>query len=129
MKKVAIIDYNMGNLFSVEQACFQQQFTPIITDKREIILNADALILPGVGAFKEAMEHLSERGLIDIIHKFIASGKPFMGICLGMQLLFESSEEFGHCEGLGVLKGTIRKFQKETEGIPTKLASFPKHDP
>ena len=97
MKKLqaAIIDYGMGNLYSVKLACEQAGLAPIVTSDKNTILESDAVILPGVGAFGNAMNNLSKSDLISPIKEFIESGKPFMGICLGMQLLMAASEEFG----------------------------------
>ncbi len=108
--KTAIVDYGMGNLFSVKQACSWAGLEPLITSDKGLIASSDALILPGVGAFSRAMANLKRLNLISPLRDFIASGKPFMGICLGMQLLMTESEEFGLHKGLGVIKGTARKF-------------------
>jgi glutamine amidotransferase len=108
--KVAILDYGLGNLFSIDQACKYVGFDTIITSDEIIIGNADALILPGVGAFGDAMNYLNKSNLIDPIHSFINQGKPFLGICLGMQMLFSESEEFGNHKGLDIIKGKIIKF-------------------
>jgi glutamine amidotransferase len=110
MKKVAVVDYGLGNLFSINQACHHVGLNPVITTDETEILNADALILPGVGAFGNAMEYLNQSGLIGAIHTFVQTGKPFMGICLGMQLLFSESEEFGIHKGLDLIKGKIVRF-------------------
>lgn len=110
MKKVAIVDYGLGNLFSINQACKHVGLETIVTSKQEEIASADALILPGVGAFGNAMEYLNQTGLTPAIHAFVQTGKPFMGICLGMQLLFTESEEFGIHKGLGLIKGKIVRF-------------------
>ncbi len=110
MKKIAIVDYNGGNLFSVVQACHRIGFNPIITNKRNEIMQSDGLILPGVGAFGYAMKTLTDLNLINCIKEFISSGKPFLGICLGFQLLFSESEEFKNCKGLNLIKGTVKKF-------------------
>jgi imidazole glycerol-phosphate synthase subunit HisH len=115
--KVAIIDYQMSNLFSVKHACdFVGLDSKITSDKKEI-LESDAAILPGVGAFQQAMKNLDKLDLILPIKDFIQSGKPFLGICLGMQLLFSESEEFGICKGLDLIKGKVVKFgsQAQTE--------------
>ena len=120
-KKVVIVDYQMSNLFSVVRAIEQIGYTPIVSNSSEEILAADALILPGVGAFKAAMDNLDKLGLIDPIKEFINSGRPFMGVCLGLQLLFEVSEEFGHHDGLGIIKGAVKRFEpskEEKEKIP-----------
>ena len=95
-KKVAIIDYELGNLFSVLQACRYVGLEGFITNDRTEINNADAIILPGVGAFGAAMEKLNKLELVEDLKDFSASDKPFLGICLGMQLLFSRSEEFGN---------------------------------
>ena len=109
-KKVAIIDYGLGNLFSINNACKSVGLDTIITSDKNIINNADALILPGVGAFGDAMDSLNNNNLIQIIYKFVETGKPFLGICLGMQLLFSESEEFGFHKGLNLIKGKVVKF-------------------
>ena len=107
--KVAIIDYGMGNLFSVASACQKVDLEPIITREKTIIKNCSAIILPGVGAYNEAMSRLNQYDLIDTILNFINSGKQLFGICLGMQLLFSRSNEFGNTSGLGVIQGTVNK--------------------
>ena len=104
---IAIIDYGAGNLFSVQNALnYLGLENKITSDKREIVA-ADRLILPGVGAFGDAMDKLNSSGLVDIV-KAEAVKKPFLGICLGMQLLFEKSFEFGEHGGLGLIKGSVR---------------------
>jgi imidazole glycerol-phosphate synthase subunit HisH len=108
--KVAIIDYRMGNLFSVQHACGHVGLESIITSEQKVISESDGVILPGVGAFSTAMKHLNELNLIETILEVIQNGKPFMGICLGMQLLFTESEEFGNNSGLGVIDGKVKKF-------------------
>lgn len=108
--KIAIIDYGMGNLFSVQHACKFVGLQPFVTSDRKKILSADGAILPGVGAFGRAMNYLEQLGLIDTIQSFVRSGKPFMGICLGMQLLFSESEEFGVSKGLDIIPGNVLKF-------------------
>ena len=111
-KQIAIIDYKMSNLFSVRAACKKVGMSPVITSDREQILNADIAILPGVGAFGKAMENIKALKLEKTIYDFIDSGKSFLGICLGLQLLFEKSEEFGYNKkGLGLIKGSIKKFK------------------
>lgn len=104
---IAIIDYDAGNLKSVEKALVSLGETPAVTRDAETILAADKVILPGVGAFGEAMRRLREYGLVEPIRRVAAKGTPFLGICLGLQLLFESSEESPGVRGLGVLKGRI----------------------
>ena len=104
---IAIIDYDAGNLRSVEKALEALGSRAIITRNRDEILGADRVILPGVGAFGDAMEKLHQYELVDTIRQAAATGKPFLGICLGLQLLFESSEESPGVEGLSVLPGKI----------------------
>lgn len=107
---IAIIDYEVGNLRSVEKALHFIGCDAEVSSDRDFILNADAVVLPGVGAFADAMQNLKKHGMIDVIHTVIESGKPFLGICLGMQLLFEHSEEGGeNVQGLSILKGAIRQ--------------------
>ncbi|GBF48816.1 imidazole glycerol phosphate synthase subunit hisH [Leptospira ryugenii] len=110
--KTIIVDYDMGNLFSVEHACNKVGLPVAISSDPKEILNAPALILPGVGAFADAMQNLMKFNLVEVIRDFAASGKPLMGICLGMQLLFTESEEFGHTKGLGIIDGRVTKFPK-----------------
>lgn len=108
--KVAIINYGLGNLFSVQQACRINGLEGIITSTKEEIKSADAVILPGVGAFRAAMETLKRLHLTDVIKEAIETSKPFLGVCLGMQLLMEKSYEFGKCEGLGIIEGEVVRF-------------------
>lgn len=105
----AIIDYDAGNLRSVEKALQALGEETVITRDREEILSADRVILPGVGAFGDAMEKLHQYGLVEIIRQVVQNGTPFLGICLGLQLLFEESEESQGVPGLGILKGKIRR--------------------
>jgi imidazole glycerol-phosphate synthase subunit HisH len=109
-RNVAIIDYQMSNLFSVEHACEHVRLQAKVTSSKDELLHADAAILPGVGAFGDAMRNLNRLGLSEAIHTFIASGKPFLGVCLGLQLLFTESEEFGTHKGLGIVGGQVKKF-------------------
>ena len=104
---IAIIDYDAGNIKSVEKALLSMGETPVLTRDPEVILQADHIILPGVGSFGDAMENLQKFGLVDVIHEAIDRKIPFLGICLGLQLLFESSEETPGVSGLGILKGKI----------------------
>ena len=106
---IAVIDYDAGNIKSVEKALISLGESATITRDKEMILNADKLILPGVGAFGDAMEKIRGYGLEEIIKEAIAKKTPFLGICLGLQLLFESSEETPGVKGLGVLKGKVLK--------------------
>lgn len=111
MKKIAIIDYGMGNLRSVQKAFEFIGVKPLITSKVEEIESSDAIVLPGVGAFPDAMENLSKLGLDKVVVNEAQKGKPLMGICLGMQLLFEESEEVRITKGLGLIEGRVKKFQ------------------
>ena len=114
--RVAIVDYGMGNLFSVKHACDQVGLPAEITSGTEEVLAADAVILPGVGAFGDAMETLSRMGVAQAIVDFAASGKPLVGVCLGMQLLMTESHEFGLHEGLGIIEGDVVRLELSTEG-------------
>jgi len=107
---IAVIDYGMGNLRSVQKALEFIGAKVIVTHDPDLILNADSVVLPGVGAFKDCMVNLNKLKLIDPIRKFIDGGKPFLGICLGLQVLFEESEEYGPVAGLGILPGKVVKF-------------------
>lgn len=113
--KIRIVDYKLSNLFSVQHACEYVGLDALITSNPADIQDADALILPGVGAFGDAMKNLEKFGLIAPMLKHIKDGKPFMGVCLGLQLLFEESEEFGNHKGLGVFNGRIVKFPKANQ--------------
>lgn len=116
---VAIIDYDAGNIKSVEKAMQLLGQEVKITRDRDEIMAADHVILPGVGAFGDAMEKLHQYGLVEVIHEVTKKGTPFLGICLGLQLLFERSDEAPGVEGLGVLKGDILKLpDKEGYKIP-----------
>ncbi|RXJ90299.1 imidazole glycerol phosphate synthase subunit HisH [Arcobacter sp. CECT 8983] len=118
---VGIIDYNMGNLASVYNAChLLDEKATFVKDPNEL-KNFDRIILPGVGAFGDAMQNLNETGMKEAIYEFAKSGKPMIGICLGMQLLFESSEEFGNNEGLGLIDGKVVKFDKSKMHEDTKV--------
>ena len=108
---IAIVDYRMGNLRSVQKAIESIGHDAEVINAPQQIDRATKLILPGVGAFGDAMAHLAEQNLIEPIRAYIASGKPFLGICLGLQLLFESSTEDGMTEGLGVLPGRVVHFE------------------
>jgi len=112
MAAIAVIDYDMGNLHSACKGLEKAGGHTIITDSAKEIAAADAVILPGVGAFDPAVQHLRYRDLVSPIKDAIASGKPFLGICLGLQILFESSEE-GKEAGLGILPGEVKRFRSE----------------
>ena len=108
---IAIIDYGMGNLHSVSKAVERLGYEALVTSDPEEIMAADGAILPGVGAFGDAMEHLREANLHDVVISYAQSGKPLLGICLGMQLLFTTSEEHGSHEGLNLLPGKVVRFR------------------
>jgi glutamine amidotransferase len=112
MSVIAVVDYGMGNLHSVCKGLENVGAVPKITDSPAIIEQADAVVLPGVGSFDPAMQNLRSRNLIEPIKRAIASRKPFLGICLGMQILLESSEE-GVEPGLGAIAGKVRRFRSE----------------
>lgn len=113
---IAIVDYGMANLRSVEKALALVGGDPVITSDPQAIASADSVVLPGVGAFCAAMSNLKESGLEGAVLASIESGKPFLGICLGLQLLFSSSTELGSAVGLGVLPGRVVKFYED--GVP-----------
>ena len=115
---LAIIDYGVGNLFSLKSSLSAIGADVIVTSDKEAIRKADRIILPGVGAFEDAARKLRESGLDVIIKEEAAKGKPLMGICLGMQMLFEKSYEYGEHEGLGLIKGSVRPI---SDVIPKEL--------
>ena len=117
MKRIAIVDYGLGNLFNVERALAVCGAAPVITDDDRDIDTADAVVLPGVGAFAEGMRNLERRGLTQVVKAQAASGKPVLGICLGMQLLMDESEEFGTWPGLGLIPGRVVPFPAITRGM------------
>ena len=112
---IAIIDYDMGNLRSVEKAFERIGAKAVITRDAKTIDGAERVVLPGVGAFKDCMHNLVEYGLVEPVLRAINSGRPFLGICVGMQLLFEEGREFGTHKGLGVFKGTVERFPAEID--------------
>ncbi|MGB4775255.1 MAG: imidazole glycerol phosphate synthase subunit HisH [Daejeonella sp.] len=120
-KKVTIIDYQLGNLFSVNQACETVGINAKISSLKEDVLNADALILPGVGAFIEAMNNLKALDLVGVIKNKVQGGTPIFGICLGQQLFFTESEEFGAGNGLDLISGVIKRFPEELNGKKIKV--------
>lgn len=106
---IGIIDYDAGNIKSVEKAFLHLGEEVLVSRNPEILLKADKVVLPGVGSFGQAMENLNRYGLVQVIQEIAGSGTPFLGICLGLQLLFEKSEESPGVKGLGILKGEILK--------------------
>ena len=115
---VAIIDYGVGNLFSLKSSFAAIGEEAVVTSDVEVLKGADRLILPGVGAFGDAARKLRESGLDKILLEEVAKGKPLMGICLGMQMLFDLSYEYGEHKGLGLIKGEIRPI---SDVIPNEL--------
>jgi glutamine amidotransferase len=109
MTAVAIVDYGLGNLFSIQQACRAAGLEADVTDDSKQIASAKAVILPGVGAFGDAMKALARRDLVSPLRDYAHGGRPLFGICLGMQLLMDESEEFGHHAGLGLIPGTVER--------------------
>ncbi|MCL1471027.1 imidazole glycerol phosphate synthase subunit HisH [Argonema antarcticum] len=112
MSLIAVVDYDMGNLHSVCKGLEKAGAIPKITDSPRDIEQADAVVLPGVGSFDPAVQQLRSRGLVEPIKQALASGKPFLGICLGLQILFDRSEE-GNEPGLGIIPGIVRRFRAE----------------
>jgi glutamine amidotransferase len=110
---ITVVDYGMGNLRSVSKALESLGAAVCVSSRPQDVTRAEELVVPGVGAFPAAMRELADRGLIDPIKAFLASGKPYLGICLGLQLLFDESEEGGGAAGLGVLSGTVRRFPSD----------------
>jgi glutamine amidotransferase len=119
---VTVIDYGVGNIFSVTRALEHCGATVFLSGRPADILSASRLVLPGVGAFASGMEGLRSRGLVDPIRRYAASGRPLLGICLGMQMLFSRSLEFGDHEGLGLIPGTIVPIvARAPDGAPLKV--------
>ncbi len=114
--KVAIVDYSLGNLFSIKHACERVGLDSIITSDKEEILDADGVLLPGMGAFGDAMKTLHKLDLVTVLREIAASGKPLVGICLGIQLLLSESYEFGHHKGLGIIEGAVIPLNHPFEG-------------
>ncbi len=113
MSQVAIIDYGVGNLRSVEKAFAAMGCEAVVSADEAVLRRADRLVLPGVGAFASCMKALRERGFESLVRERAASGTPLLGICVGMQMLFEVSEEFGTTDGLGLLRGRVRRFESD----------------
>ena len=117
---IAIVDYDAGNTFNVQKAFAHLGVDTVLTADPEVILNSDGVVLPGVGAFKAAMDTLEERKLVDVLKQVAEKNIPLLGICLGMQLLFDSSTEYGLTEGLGLIPGTV-------EALPADLGLMIPH--
>lgn len=107
---IAIIDYGIGNLRSVEKAFAAVGVRAVVSSEDKVLLAAEALVLPGVGAFKNCMKELAVRGFDELVSNRAAEGVPLLGVCVGMQMLFAESEEFGRSDGLGLLPGHVRRF-------------------
>lgn len=122
---IAIIDYDMGNLRSVQKGFERAGHKCIVTRNPKDISNASHVVLPGVGAFKDCMDNLKNYGLVEPIRNVIKSGKPFLGICLGLQLLFSEGEEFGIHKGLDVIKGRVVRFSSELRTPNSELLKIP----
>lgn len=123
--RIGVIDYSIGNLFSVIQALTKVGFNAEIIEEPEKLREFDGLVLPGVGAFKTAMDNLHKTGLKEAILNYTTSGKPLMGVCLGMQLMLDSSEEFGETQGLGLISGRVKSFRKNlTMNLPVPKISW-----
>ena len=114
---IAIVDYGRGNLFSIARALAHLGASCVVTDTAAAIGSADGIVLPGVGAFADAMAALEDKGLVAPLQAAAAAGTPLLGICLGMQLLFGASHEFGRCGGLGLIGGEVRKLPARDGGI------------
>ncbi|HKA17466.1 MAG TPA: imidazole glycerol phosphate synthase subunit HisH [Blastocatellia bacterium] len=113
MARVAVVDYGVGNLRSVEKAFVAAGFPVVVSADKSVLRDAQALVLPGVGAFGACMKALCERGFDELILDRVSAGTPLLGVCVGMQMLFEESEEFGRTSGLGLLRGCVRRFGDE----------------
>jgi len=118
VKKVTIADYGIGNLLSVKRALMHCGAEVILAQSPEAILEADSLVVPGVGAFRKCMEAIEHHGLKESLIEFAASGRPYLGICVGMQMLLDCSHEFGTTEGLGLIPGEVRKIEIENHPVP-----------
>ena len=112
---IAIVDYHVGNLGSVTNACKRQGMDVVVTNDPEVIRQADGIILPGVGAFPAAMSNLEACHLVPVLNEVKDKGTPILGICIGMQLLFEEGSENGHTKGLGFLKGSVDKMEVDAK--------------
>jgi len=110
LARVAIIDYGVGNLRSVEKTFHATGCEAVVSSDERVLREADRLVLPGVGAFRACMDALSERGFDCLVRERVEEGTPLLGVCVGMQMLFEESEEFGMSAGLGIMRGRVRRF-------------------
>lgn len=117
MKKIVIVDYGLGNLFSIKQALLAVGAEAVFSSNAEDLKKSDGILLPGVGAFADAMKRLHELHLVEVIQNAAREGKPILGVCLGLQLLFEQSQEFGLHKGLGLIPGEVLRFPEQHDGI------------
>jgi glutamine amidotransferase len=115
---ITVIDYGSGNLRSVEKGFLKAGFNVKVTNRPEDVQKAEAIVLPGVGAFKDCMQELTNLGMTDVLIEAIKKGTPYLGICLGLQILFSESVEFGSCKGLDIFKGKVVKFKSDKLKIP-----------
>lgn len=123
MRRIGIVDYGLGNLFNVAKAFAHQGIPSFISDKGGELLAADALVLPGVGAFQDCMEGMVRRELVQLVKDFVKSGKPLLGICVGMQMLMEASHEMGYYKGLGLIEGDVVTFEQGCS-VPVKVPNI-----
>lgn len=120
--QVAVLDYGSGNLRSVAKALARSGLDPEVTSDAAAVARADAVVLPGVGAFANAMADLSSKGLADAVRRAIEAGRPYLGICLGLQLLFDESDEHGVTPGLGLLRGRVERFpERDAAGVRLRV--------
>lgn len=115
---IAIVDYGMGNLRSVEKGFHKAGVDAQVTQRPEDIEKADAVVLPGVGAFRDCMRELTDLSMVDAVVSAIKGNKPYLGICLGLQVLFSESEEFGRCRGLDIFRGKVVRFPEGRQKVP-----------
>lgn len=119
---VALLDYGSGNVRSVAKALERSGFRVTLTDDPKVVVGADGVVLPGAGAFRDAAEALAARGLSDAVRESIAAGRPYLGLCLGLQLLFEEGHEHGTTKGLGLLRGRVTRFAETgADGAPRRV--------
>jgi glutamine amidotransferase len=115
MTKIGIIDYGVGNIRSISNALNKLNCKAILVDAEKEVMSCDGIVLPGVGAFQHGMDRLKSKKLDEILKKYVDTSKPFLGICLGMQMLFEKSSEFGESIGLGFIEGDVKKFTRQKD--------------
>jgi len=122
VKSIVIVDYGIGNILSVVRAFEYHNVTVKVTDSPPDVASADSLVLPGVGAFGDGMKGLRDKSLVEPIKEYCQKERPFLGICLGMQMMMDSSEEFKHNDGLGIIQGSVQKISNcGTDGTPHKI--------